>query len=405
MAEPHGSGKQSAEASKDDSEKANKPTGSKDFWDKFSTLSAFLSTLLVAIVGGTFTYIFNQREAAHQRNIQETQTVAQLMPFLTSKDQGTKKAAFIAVKVLQDTQLMVNLAASDPSAPGARDALREVVSTSANASDRKLAADLLGRYEMVPLCTLPFDPIRQHHAIDDSCGAYGDITSPVAAQSQNKAKNNFCAPGPPVNIDLALMRTLQQAVDDKGINFTKGGEPVDRDTFRSFSTVGRNIGEGTMVRIAAYIVEAHHVNLGIGESVNCNGATQEDNDIRISLVEKTSDQECTSITAKISPHFRPGSWNEIGYFENYDSRRKVYMVDPGLSERFRSHKYRFTGQLFFDASHTPCPCGSNCSPVRASSWEVHPVYGIEICKDATNSKCAVDDDADWEPIEHPPSEK
>jgi len=54
--------------------------GEKDFWEKFSSMSTFISTVLVALVGGVSTYTFNHREAEHQRSIQETQTVAQLMP-------------------------------------------------------------------------------------------------------------------------------------------------------------------------------------------------------------------------------------------------------------------------------------------------------------------------------------
>jgi len=49
-----------------------------------------------------------------------------------------------------------------------------------------------------------------------------------------------------------------------------------------------------------------------------------------------------------------------------------------MAARLKSLPYRVTGQLFFDASHKVCPCGtSNCSPVRASLWEIHPVMKIE----------------------------
>ena len=55
--------------------------------------------------------------------------------------------------------------------------------------------------------------------------------------------------------------------------------------------------------------------------------------------------------------------------------------------------YRFTGQLFFDASHRPCVNGKG-SPKRSSLWEIHPVYALDICMDSHNT-CRVDHDEDW----------
>src|SRR5437588_5147460 len=97
----------------------------KDLWDKVSTLSTILSTILIATVGGYFTHCFEERQAEEQRKVQETQAVTQLMPYLTGTDQQQKRA-FVAVKVLGNTKLMVDLAASDPRAPAAREALRDV---------------------------------------------------------------------------------------------------------------------------------------------------------------------------------------------------------------------------------------------------------------------------------------
>lgn len=108
----------------------------KDFWEKFNSMSTFLSTIIVALVGGYFTYSYNSREAKNQQRVQETQTVAQLMPFLTSKDQSQKRKALIAIKVVQDAKLMVDLAASDPKSPGAREALREVLREASNEDDK-----------------------------------------------------------------------------------------------------------------------------------------------------------------------------------------------------------------------------------------------------------------------------
>jgi hypothetical protein len=59
---------------------------------------------------------------------------------------------------------------------------------------------------------------------------------------------------------------------------------------------------------------------------------------------------------------------------------------------------RITGQLFFDGSHHPKPCSGSLAntgdPVRATSWEIHPIYSIEICREGTTCMHA----NDWEPL-------
>jgi len=42
----------------------------------------------------------------------------------------------------------------------------------------------------------------------------------------------------------------------------------------------------------------------------------------------------------------------------------------------------FTGQLFYDASHSP-----GGAPDRASVWEVHPIYAIWVCLNTTLQAC------------------
>src|SRR5208282_800406 len=44
-------------------------------------------------------------------------------------------------------------------------------------------------------CTLPFDAIKQHHPIDDSCFADGAAQPDTPQSAQNDAKNNFCSTG------------------------------------------------------------------------------------------------------------------------------------------------------------------------------------------------------------------
>lgn len=227
------------------------------------------------------------------------------------------------------------------------------------------------------VCTLPFQSIEKHHPVDGSCPANGAAPLNTPQAAQNQAKNNFCASGTPVNIDFKVLKELQDVANTRGISF--GGDsqlPADRSQLRNLPTSAGSLGEGTMVRLAAFIIDAHYSNVGKGESVNCKQPDKESNDIHIVLGEKSNhDDECSSVTAEMSPHFRPEAW------------------DPNDLNVRNAHLYRFTGPLFFDASHRPCSGGKG-SPKRSSIWEVHPVYAVDICADAANN-CKVDSDENW----------
>jgi hypothetical protein len=230
-----------------------------------------------------------------------------------------------------------------------------------------------------PGCPLPFDAIKQPHAIDDFCSAEGTGSSDANA-AQNRAKNNFCASGPPVLVDRDAFVRLQQAAQDQGVTF--GGFdslPKDRSVLQNLLQMapGVQIGEGTLVRYVAFVIDAHHSNVSGGESVNCKQPGEENNDIHIELGRSTAEDPCDSITAEMSPHFRPSAWDAVGE-ANIDQ-----------------HPVRITGQLFFDASHKPCTAAKRASPPRASIWEVHPVYAIDICKQTTLDACSAGDDSIW----------
>jgi hypothetical protein len=239
--------------------------------------------------------------------------------------------------------------------------------------------------EVGSVCTLPFDSIKQHHPIDDSCDADGAAAPNTPQSAQNDAKNNFCSTGTPINIDFEVLRQLQQDAGKSGSGITFGGDsqiPKDRTVLRNLPTKVGALSEGDVVRIAAFVVDAHGSNLGKGESVNCKVGGKENNDIHIVLGEKSNAKgnECDSVTAEMSPHFRPDVWA------------------PDILNQHNEHKYRFTGQLFFDASHKPCAANGTGSPKRASIWEVHPVYAVDICIDPGNN-CKVDSDLNWVSLE------
>src|SRR5258708_7183277 len=233
---------------------------------------------------------------------------------------------------------------------------------------------------------LPFAAIEVKHPIDSSCGIKGKPGSASENQLQNSVKNNFCgvpASGTPETFTPQMLIDLQH---NTHIGSGQGQDPADR-------TELQQLGEGKIVKMKAFLIEAHHADLGGGESVNCNGPNEEDNDIHIALGPKLPTQECNSVSAEISSHFRPASWNEIGHYEKFDSKTKMNVVNPGIPSRLQAHALLITGQLFFDASHAPCPCGTKCNPVRSSVWEIHPIYNIQVCKAGT--PCDENSEADW----------
>ena len=232
------------------------------------------------------------------------------------------------------------------------------------------------------VCTLPFASIEQHHPIDDACTADGAASANTPQSAQNDAKNNFCAAGPAVNIDFDVLRQLQDDAKSSGISFGSDASlPKDRSVLRDLPTKAGRLSEGEVVRLTAFIMDAHYSNLGKGESVNCKQSDQDSNDIHIVLADNEKEQdECNSVTAEMSPHFRPAVWDP-----NDLNKSNLNQKNPRL--------YRFTGQLFFDASHRPCSGGKG-SPKRSSLWEIHPVYGLDICADPGNT-CKVDSEENW----------
>jgi hypothetical protein len=147
---------------------------------------------------------------------------------------------------------------------------------------------------------------------------------------------------------------------------------------------GATIGEGSVVTFAGWLMKLRK---GGKESCNCgeaNGAAKDVIDMHLVLIpssDRENTPECKSITVEISPHFRPDQWD----------------ADTLLSAS--DHPLRFTGQLMYDAAHRPCsgspPTPGFQAPSRVSSWEIHPVYAIDVCKKKSLNSCKADNDSVW----------
>ncbi|MDX2359335.1 MAG: hypothetical protein QNK23_00920 [Crocinitomicaceae bacterium] len=211
--------------------------------------------------------------------------------------------------------------------------------------------------EFVPDCELPFKSIAVKRDIDENCGARGTKlkNNARANQLQNELKNNFCATGEAVQMIVDDFIELHNIVKESGMEYGNSRlVPKDR-------SVLTELGEGTKVYFEGYIYSARYVNLYHGEGVDCYLKKEENNDIHIEMSDEIGEKEkCKLISAEVSPHFRPDAWTP----ENLNRAKK-----EGV-------KVRITGQLFFDGSHDACPDGNDS--FRGSTWEIHPVYRIQV---------------------------
>lgn len=258
-----------------------------------------------------------------------------------------------------------------------------------------------------PGCTLPFDAIKTPGlAIDAQCPKGGHSAILGGSQPhilQNLAKNNFCVTGAPLPVSYNVFVGLQTAVNNmSGLVWGSGQKlPADRSVLQNLSVKdgarSLTVGEGSKVVHVAYVSAYEFADTHGGEDVNCNLNGDDTNDIHLTLRQTPGlilkrpatlpDPRCDSVSAEISPHFRPAAWNKLAS----SSSNAIFTARP----------LRITGALTFDAEHKPCTAGKPAtgSPVRISVWEIHPVYAVDVCKNTTLAKCKATDDAAWTPFD------
>lgn len=212
------------------------------------------------------------------------------------------------------------------------------------------------------------DPIEEND-FDRACPDVSGKSTSATTALQNSLKNNFCSGGPPNRLSFADIVGLQLKAEDV-IDVRHPTPPPQRDQLS-------RIGEGRLVQLMAHIVDARYANV-YGESVNCRMKGRLNNDIHLVLAETPVADLCSTMIGEISPHFRP-SW-----------------LSPDLLSSLRS-PVRVTGQLFYDANHSPCGGAAAPRSHGLASWEIHPVYDIEVCRHPER-ECRVEDDADWTPL-------
>jgi hypothetical protein len=240
-----------------------------------------------------------------------------------------------------------------------------------------------------PDCPPPFDVPPQ--VIDKVCPKEGTFINNDTPEhrAQNRAKNSFCAegapdaPDTPLRMTIGLFDALQRKVEEMGIRF--GGShnlAADRSQLKNLAinSDGKSVGEGTYVVFVGYIINSF---VSAAESVNCYRPGEEFHDIHLELGLRASEGMCERVTAEIIPHFRPAAYSQF-HFKKF-------------AQFLKTHPIRITGQLFFDGSHTPCINGipGEGLMARRTTWEIHPVYFIDLCRNKRLSSCKFDDESKW----------
>ena len=254
------------------------------------------------------------------------------------------------------------------------------------------------------IAELPFTRIAETHEIDRRCPATGKEDGNIYHYAQNAAKNNFTAKGTPTALSFTDFTRLQQAsqkeIEGGGI-VLQGKYPQDRTRLQNLIKVrGKPVGEGSVVSLQAYIFHANYANTKYsklsdgrparGEAVDCDNPELDWNDIHIALSPSANAKtdECSTITAEISPHYRPAVWNKFhdGLNEGVEAELPGLLKGRVLDQLAKGSRLlyvRLTGPLFYDASHVPCTFSGGRvterhAPERFSIWEIHPIYRIEV---------------------------
>src|SRR5882724_4257290 len=109
----------------------------------------------------------------------------------------------------------------------------------------------------------------------------------------NQLKRTVPPEGTPTTLTFDTFSQLQTAaveLVDQGIEIP----PVERDKIKSIETTEGTVGEGSRVRLVAFLSDGKpHANTG--ESVNCNLKTESNNDIHISVAETRTRSESEGI--------------------------------------------------------------------------------------------------------------
>jgi hypothetical protein len=128
-----------------------KKTKRKDMWDKLASVSAIatvISGLLIAGVGGLFTYFYNQaqlklsgEQVKRDTAVKDVDAVDKMLPYLSGEDQNAKKTALLALSALTDTTFASQLAQLYPSEGSTSAVIAMATAPASSPEDRRVALE------------------------------------------------------------------------------------------------------------------------------------------------------------------------------------------------------------------------------------------------------------------------
>ena len=194
----------------------------------------------------------------------------------------------------------------------------------------------------------------------------------------NQLKRTVPPQGTPTTLTFDTFSQLQSAaveLVDEGVDIP----PAERDKIKSIETADGTVGEGSRVRLVAFLSEGTpHANSG--ESVNCNLKRPANNDIHISVTETKDGSEFEGIVVEMIPQDRPANWTSSKLDQLHG---KVLLIEGGL----------FYDNLHFANADANNPMQGQ--PKRFSLWEIHPVNSLKVCKKTKVSQCDPERASDW----------
>jgi hypothetical protein len=337
--------------------KAKSDGKAKDTWDRISALTPLVTGLIVAIVGGLFTQSqesrneilkqqeINQanRQAAqdaitkeHQARILELQTIAQLMPFLTSRNENTKQVAITAINELASTPLAIELAKLNKS-PGTINAVRQIAAQSTKEVDRKLAQAALVELEKPdagPNKTL----LTTEEGDCGPEGAGGD-------KAANLLKNRTDAP-----------KTLRDMTVQDVEQLQVFSLPKRRDDWSSEDAEKvKQAGDGWGIRIQGYLLRAKREG---GTSANCRFKGYVDWHLVLGPSPETPFKDGVVVVAGPRIRISHPNWTLARFQELANAKVPI----------------RVSGWLYFEQAHQG-------RWIYSTLWEVRPAVKIDVFQD------------------------
>jgi hypothetical protein len=341
------------------SRQSDKP---KDTWDKVNALSPFVTGLIVAIVGGLFTFnegrrneLLKQQEIAaqdragiqdsatkeHQARVLELQTIAQFMPYLTSRNEDSKQAAITAIKALSNASLAIELAALNKS-PGTVRAVRQIAAHSTNETDRRLAQAALVELEKSG-GEGPNRTLLKTEAGD--CGPEGD----GGDRQSNILKNR--TDSPPTFRNVTAEDLVQLEIPD--VSIFRDSWTLDQ------ASKLKSLGDGQAVRVQGFLIVTKPQSHSTGTSANCHLGAYFDWRLYIGSSPNTLRKD--TLAAVAGPRIRLSH-------PNWTLERLQSLQNAGLA-------VRLSGWLFFNGEHR-----AQLGEFMGTLWEVRPVLKIEFLK-------------------------